>query len=239
MLSISSRSRPCSAATPGPFNKSRPTWWRAFPALLFLVALSALAPACASDEAGTDPEQTVEPVPTTEGRLPATPSATGDAGEPTPSQTEGPYFREGAPEKDTLLEPDSEGPILALSGRVMTTGGAPIEGARIDFWQADPQGRYDEQGHRYRGHQVTPVDGSYSIETVMPGSYAGRTPHLHVKIAAPQGPELITQLYFPDQPQNLGDQFFDDRLLVQHEVETEGAGDQAVLEATFDFVLEE
>jgi protocatechuate 3,4-dioxygenase beta subunit len=202
--------------------------------VVLLLALVFLTAACTSEEAELQPGPTVEPVPTTEGQLAPTPPQTGDVDAPTPEQIEGPYFRGGAPEKMSFLEPGVEGEILALSGRVITTEGAPVEDARIDFWHADERGEYDDEGFRYRGHQITPADGSYSLETIIPGSYAGRTPHLHVKIMTPRGTELITQLYFPAEEQNETDQFFDERLLVQHDQQANDA-----LEATFEFVLEE
>ncbi len=39
--------------------------------------------------------------------------------------------------------------------------------------------------------------GRYTLETIVPGEYPGRTQHIHVKVQAPNGPILTTQIYFP------------------------------------------
>ncbi len=72
----------------------------------------------------------------------------------------------------------------------------PVAGALLDFWHADADGEYDLDGFRLRGHQFTDGEGHFSLETVMPGLYPGRTRHIHVKVQAPGGPILTTQLYF-------------------------------------------
>ena len=43
----------------------------------------------------------------------------------------------------------------------------------------------------------------------MPGLYPGRTRHFHVKVQRREGPVLTTQLYFPDEAGNAGDNIFD------------------------------
>ena len=169
---------------------------------------------------------------TTTAVLTPTPPATADVGQPTPGQTEGPYFKAGSPERSSLVESGTQGQRLSLSGRVLTDAGTPLAGATIEFWQADENGAYDNAGYRYRGHQLTGTDGSYVLETVVPGPYPGRTRHIHVKVIATGFATLTTQLYFPDEPANDSDGIFDSRLLVQGFSETGG-----VRQATFDFVL--
>ena len=48
----------------------------------------------------------------------------------------------------------------------------------------------------------------------MPGLYTGRTRHIHVKVQAPDGPVLTTQLYFPGEPANDRDGIFSPELLL-------------------------
>jgi protocatechuate 3,4-dioxygenase beta subunit len=151
---------------------------------------------------------------------------------PTPPQTEGPYYKPGSPQRHSLIEHGMPGTKLVLTGRVLTTDGTPVKRAWLDFWQSDANGRYDNKGYRLRGHQYTDDAGRYTLETVLPASYPGRTPHVHVKIAAPNRPALTTQLYFPGESLNREDGLFDSGLLVQwHDG---GSGKQA----SFDFVLE-
>jgi len=151
---------------------------------------------------------------------------------PTPAQGEGPYYKAGSPEKPSLLEDAPTGTRLVVTGRVLDDGGEPISGAKLDFWQADEKGAYDNHGYRYRGHQFTPPDGSYQLETVVPRLYTGRTRHIHVKVSAPGMRELTTQLYFPNEAANSADRIFDDRLLLRDVTASEGG-----LRGSYDFVL--
>ena len=85
----------------------------------------------------------------------------------------------------------------------------------LDFWQASAGGQYDNAGYTLRGHQYSDASGHYQLETVVPGLYPGRTEHIHVKVQAPNGPVLTTQLFFPGVAQNDSDGIFDQRLLIQ------------------------
>lgn len=152
--------------------------------------------------------------------------------EPTPSATEGPYFKPGSPERKSLLEPGVVGDRLNLTGRVLTRSSKPVAGSLLDFWQADGNGRYDNVGYMLRGHQFTDEQGRYRLETVVPGIYPGRTRHIHVKVQAPNGTVLTTQLFFPNEESNQADSIFNPELLVSIN-ETEGGK-----EARFDFVLD-
>ena len=164
--------------------------------------------------------------------LAQTPSASCVAGRVTPPVTEGPFYKTGSPQRTSLLEPGMAGTKLTITGQVFTRGCRPVAGAWLDFWQADAQGKYDNAGYRLRGHQVTDGTARYTLLTVMPGEYPGRTPHIHVKVRAPNGPVLTTQLYFPGARQNQGDMLFRQELLLQiRDTATGKAG-------TFNFVLD-
>jgi len=157
--------------------------------------------------------------------------ARGAEREPTASQVEGPYYKPNSPLRTSLLEKGMPGTRLVLKGRVLSSDGSPIQGARLDFWQADANGAYDNDGYRLRGHQFTDEQGRYSLETVVPGNYAGRTSHIHVKAQGPGQPILTTQLFFPDDPRNRADWLYKPGLLLQVQDTASGK------EAAFDFVL--
>ena len=164
----------------------------------------------------TAPEPTMPPAPT------EAPSATAGAiacaaGALTPAQTEGPYYKENPPESESLLQPGMAGTKLTLTGYVLDDQCRPVPGARVDFWQADAAGEYDNQGYTLRGYQTTDASGRYVVETVLPGLYPGRTRHIHVKITPSSGPTLTTQLYFPDEAANTADRIFSPELLVSLE----------------------
>ena len=168
------------------------------------------------------------------GTLVPTP-ACADDDDPTPAQTEGPYFKRSSPERASLLETGLAGTRLVLTGTVLSTDCRPVARALLDFWQADDRGQYDNTGFRLRGHQFTDGQGRFRLETIVPGLYPGRTRHLHVKVQAPGRPVLTTQLYFPGEAGNARDGIFDARLLLDAP-RASGAGEGRT--ATFDFVLD-
>ena len=166
------------------------------------------------------------------GTLAPTP-ACDDSDDPTLAQTEGPYFTPNSPQRTSLVEAGMGGQPLVVAGTVLTTDCRPVGRALLDFWQADDAGRYDNQGYRLRGHQFSDADGRWRLETIVPGRYTGRTRHIHVKVQAPDGPVLTTQLYFPDEPENDRDGIFSPELL-RSDVRDSGG----TRRGSFTFVLE-
>jgi len=166
--------------------------------------------------------------------LALTPACDDGDDDPTPAQTEGPFFKPQSPERRTLVEPGLGGTPLTISGRVITPGCVPVAGALLDFWQADDRGQYDTAGFRLRGHQFTDRDGRFSLTTIVPGLYTGRTRHVHVKAQAPNHPALTTQLYFPDEPRNARDSLFTPALLLDPGGEGKDARFTFVLRASED-----
>jgi protocatechuate 3,4-dioxygenase beta subunit len=146
--------------------------------------------------------------------LPLTP-ACDDGDEPTPRQTEGPFFTPNSPERADFLEPDMAGTSIMLTGLVLTRACRPIPGALVELWHADDSGQYDNVGFRLRGHQFADADGRYRFDTIVPGLYPGRTRHFHLKYQAPNERVLTTQLYFPDEPRNARDGIFNPDLLLE------------------------
>jgi protocatechuate 3,4-dioxygenase beta subunit len=140
----------------------------------------------------------------------------------TVQQTEGPFYTPDTPERQSLLEPGMPGTKLVVSGYVYDTACQPVPGALLDFWHCDDVGVYDNTGYRLRGHQFAAEDGSFLLETILPGVYTGRTRHIHVKAQAPNQPVLTTQLYFPDEPENARDGIFDPALVMDMQAGEEG-----------------
>ncbi len=145
--------------------------------------------------------------------LPLTPVCA-EADDLTPAQTEGPYFTPNSPERGNLIVDGIDGARIRLAGFALDPHCRPIASALIDLWHADAAGAYDNQGYRLRGHQFTDAEGRYVFETIVPGLYPGRTRHFHVKVQAPGGGVLTTQLYFPGEPGNQRDRIFDKSLLM-------------------------
>jgi protocatechuate 3,4-dioxygenase beta subunit len=159
--------------------------------------------------------------------------ADADADGLTPPNEEGPYFKANSPERASLVEATAAGTHLILTGKVVRRNGTPVAKALLDFWQANPSGQYDNRGYDLRGHQFTAADGTYRLETVVPGLYPGRTRHIHVKVQAPGESILTTQLYFPDEVKNGTDGIYDPRLLMKQVSAPTGGP----VTAMFDFVI--
>jgi protocatechuate 3,4-dioxygenase beta subunit len=159
-------------------------------------------------------------------RLSPTP-ACDDGDDPTPEQTEGPYYTPDTPRRRRIVEAGVPGEPLTVTGLVLGTDCKPVRHALLDFWQCDGGGEYDNEGYRLRGHQFADARGRFRLETVRPGLYTGRTRHIHVKVQRPRGEVLTTQLYFPGEPGNESDGIFDEALVMNVRGER----------ARFDFVL--
>ncbi|MBK7778437.1 MAG: dioxygenase [Sandaracinaceae bacterium] len=168
------------------------------------VALGTLAGACGTRREGAPASDATA----------ATQDGTVLCGAPTGADIEGPYYVAGSLETATL------GPgALTLRGAVMDARCQPLPGAMVDVWQADETGAYAND--RYRAKQRAGADGSYQFQTTKPGNYLNgpqyRPAHIHLKASAPGFRSLTTQLYFPDDPYNGIDPWFEAARLVSME----------------------
>ncbi len=148
---------------------------------------------------------------------------------PTIEMTEGPFYKSGAPQKVLLAPTGMAGTRIVVSGYVLTTTCQPVSGAKVDVWQADASGNYDNSGYTLRGYVLTDSEGRYSFETIVPGLYPGRTEHIHVKVWGNIS-TLTTQLYFPGVAQNAQDSIFNSANVLK-------ITDGTPLQGRFDFVL--
>jgi len=146
---------------------------------------------------------------------------------PTPSEIKGPFHPITA-QKDTdfdLTQVEgvdgvAKGKIVFIEGRIIDGNGNPIEDASVELWQANAAGRYAHPhdsnpaplDSNFQGWAIVPsgTDGGFRFKTVIPGSYPAaddwtRPPHIHFKVSKLRYVELITQMYFPEQPLNAKD----------------------------------
>jgi len=209
--------------------------------LIAAALLSVVIAGCAGTAAGPS----AAPLPTSTATATATSAATSLASATqatnaalactTPAQplgelTEGPYYKANPPQNATLRTSGVAGTPLTLTGYVVSTSCQPIAGAKLDFWQADGNGNYDNSGYTLRGWQLTDANGAYRLGTVIPGLYPGRTEHIHFKVTV-NGKTYTSQLFFPGVSQNEGDSIYSSRMLVTLNTSTSPAT------ATFTFVV--
>src|SRR5258705_12519673 len=108
------------------------------------------------------------------------------------------------------------GQVIYAMGQVLTVGGQPVKGARVELWQANTHGRYTHPSDtnpapldpNFQGFAIltTDAEGRYRMKTIKPGAYpAGpdrmRPPHIHVEVTG-QRNRLVTQMYFAGEPLN-------------------------------------
>ena len=140
----------------------------------------------------------------------------------------GPYYFEDAPFRSVIAHADEPGQRLFISGNVMQNDcGNSISGSLIEIWQANDEGCYGivedcETGNpendyfNLRGKFFSDENGDYTFESILPGYYGSRPRHLHIKITTPNGEELVSQLYFENDPYCENDQWCqdaDDRII--------------------------
>lgn len=153
--------------------------------------------------------------------------------EPTLPREEGPYYKPGSPERTSIAGPGTAGTKLVVEGRVLDRKGNPVDHAWLDFWHADGNGHYDNEGYNLRGHQYTDKNGRYHLETVRPHEYLFRAAHVHVKVRASENsPVLTTQLFFPGEKKNSTDPIFNEAT-VMNVAEIQGGQ-----KAMFDFMVD-
>ena len=139
--------------------------------------------------------------------------------QPTPGQTEGPFYPVAMP-SDSDFDLLRNGHASYHSGRpawvegaVVDTAGAPVSGAVVEIWQCDHAGHYHHPGDGGRadpafqgfGRVTVGQDGRYRFRTLRPVAYSGRAPHIHVKVRLGRTELLTTQLYVAGDAGNAGD----------------------------------
>lgn len=139
--------------------------------------------------------------------------------QPVPEMVEGPYYSNGGSYRSDIRE-DQDGQKLDLEITVLNCAdGEPLAGVDIDLWHCNATGRYsgydidpDEIPENIsngqvatnddtflRGRQTTDENGRVMFQTIYPGWYTLRTPHLHLKVFEGDTCNTTTQLFLPEK----------------------------------------
>jgi protocatechuate 3,4-dioxygenase beta subunit len=126
----------------------------------------------------------------------------------TPEAMEGPFYFDPKLVRSDITEGKKGAPLALTLQVVESKNCAPVQGARVDVWHTDGLGLYSgyagqETGSAkdktfLRGTQFTGAGGEVRFDTIYPGWYPGRTPHIHFKIFVDDRSAITGQLYFPD-----------------------------------------
>jgi protocatechuate 3,4-dioxygenase beta subunit len=128
-----------------------------------------------------------------------------------PQLDEGPYYFDPKQVRSDITE-GRAGVPLTLTIKVQEFDSCkPLANARVDIWHADAGGIYsgypgqgDKQNvstkgqHYLRGTQITGANGEVTFNSIYPGWYPGRTPHIHVKAFLGNKMVVTGQAFFPD-----------------------------------------
>jgi catechol 1,2-dioxygenase len=152
-----------------------------------------------------------------------------DSVKPTEDNILGPYYREGAPFRAKITPPLVKGTTMLIRGRVWGFDTKkPLVNALLDIWQADADGRYDNDDPNNppakgvfvnRARVLTDETGYYEYETIHPGPYktgpnTWRPSHVHYLVRKAGYANLITQLYFKGDKHNATDEFIKASLII-------------------------
>ncbi|MBT2324358.1 hydroxyquinol 1,2-dioxygenase [Variovorax paradoxus] len=147
------------------------------------------------------------------------------ATEATEATVEGPFYRPGAPDMPlgADISGSARGEPTFYMGRVTDVHGAPLEGALLDVWSGDGEGKYDvqlsaEPTMAARGRFRTDAQGRYWFWSIRPAYYPipddgpvgrmmhaaersiYRPGHLHLQVSAPGHVTLTTQVFVGGSP---------------------------------------
>lgn len=162
----------------------------------------------------------------------------------------GPFHREGAPYRAKITPPLEPGNTLLIRGAVWGFDTQqPLPGVTLDVWQANAQGRYDNDDPKSppapdvflnRTRVLTDERGRYEFETIHPGAYrigprTWRPPHVHYLVRAAGYKPLVTQLYFRGDEHQATDRFIRASLVI--DLEAHKRDNAAYRAGVFDVVL--
>ena len=141
-----------------------------------------------------------------------------EASQASPEMVEGPFYSNGGEYRANLRE-GQQGQKLDLTITVVNAeNGEPIAGVDVDLWHCNATGHYSgydvdpdalpenisngqpatNDDTYLRGKLTTNAQGQVTFQTIYPGWYALRTPHIHLKIFEGENCNMTTQFYLPE-----------------------------------------
>jgi protocatechuate 3,4-dioxygenase beta subunit len=117
----------------------------------------------------------------------------------------GPYYKAGSPIRENIIPSENTAPPLLIKGIIFSDCDTEVKDALVEIWNANEDGEYDTSPNfKFRGSYKTSSDGHYRFETIYPGRYLNgsdyRPSHIHFRITAPNHQELVSQIYFKNDP---------------------------------------
>lgn len=145
----------------------------------------------------------------------------------TPQQTSGPFYpgensfqHTGDLTWTTNPNQRAIGQVIYIKGKVLDERCLPVANANVELWQAshlggynheaDPSGAPVDPNFKYWAEVFTDDQGEFLFKTIKPKAYPAsddwiRPAHLHFRVAKRAYQELVTQMYFKNDPYNADD----------------------------------
>lgn len=144
----------------------------------------------------------------------------------TPNTVAGPFYRSDVPETalGANISRDGKGDPLDVAGKVLDLDGNGLGGATVEVWQANSEGRYENQEpdrqpeFNLRGRFRTDAQGRFHFRTVKPKGYTlpadgpvgqlmsalglglERPAHIHFRVSADGFETLTTHIFDQSDP---------------------------------------
>jgi protocatechuate 3,4-dioxygenase beta subunit len=116
-----------------------------------------------------------------------------------PEVTEGPYWIANHLTRRNITEGLSGLPLQLRFTVENASTCKPISGADVEVWHANAVGAYSLGSKRFlRGHQKADSHGRVIFDTIYPGWYRGRAPHIHLKVHVGGNVVHTGQVFFRD-----------------------------------------
>ncbi|MHA7778035.1 dioxygenase family protein [Roseibium sp. M-1] len=152
----------------------------------------------------------------------------------TPNTMRGPFYRPDVPLMNAgeSISLDGLGTLVEVRLHILDLTGAPVSGARVETWQANALGYYENQQpdlqpeHNLRGHFLADDAGRLTYRTIRPAGYEVpkdgplgyllgqlgaplcRPAHICFQVMAPGFETLTTQIFDGDDPNLSSDPLF-------------------------------
>jgi protocatechuate 3,4-dioxygenase beta subunit len=150
--------------------------------------------------------------------------------QPTPATDPGPHDFSAGVDEPRLWQEGDPGEPLFLRARVVDSCGRPLAGARVRVVHANAFGAHEVD--RWRADLSTDERGGFRLATVFPGYTGGLPRHIHFIIDHPEHPQLVTRLFFKNDPSI--DHGVEDLAMVLEQVDRDGGTGWL---AAYEFVL--
>ncbi|KAL2196807.1 Intradiol ring-cleavage dioxygenase-like protein [Corynascus similis CBS 632.67] len=173
----------------------------------------------------------------------------------TPEVTQGPYYVAGEYVREDVVEDQAGVPLLLDYQVVDVETCEPVPSVYVEIWHCNATGVYggvvaggngdtsDESNIDntwLRGIQPTSDDGVAQFQSIFPGHYTGRTPHIHIMVHTNATLQANQTLGLDNYASHVGQAFFDQTLISAVETtEPYASNAQPLTTNEQDFIMEQ